>query len=73
MKFNPLGTLFREGAVILEVTATKDNAPLCEGCWYASMTGNKKNYSHSCFRHGHLCTSGNRRDRRQVIFKKVII
>ena len=63
---NPIGSTFKEGDVTLQV---QEIAILttCKGCWYA----NKKNYQGSCFSHRHACTSAGRRDRKQVIFRKV--
>ena len=67
--FNPIGSTFQEGNVILKVVKIKDSR--CKGCWYAGSTDGKKNYNKSCCSHKHACTSGNRKDRKQVIFAKV--
>ena len=63
MKFNPIGSTFKEGNVTLQVVEVKE--PKCRGCWY----NNKKNYGSSCCTHQHACTSGGRKDKKQVIFK----
>ena len=68
-KFNPIGTTFQEGNVILKVVEIKDPRT-CKGCWYAGKTDGKRNWS-SCYTHLHACTSGNRKDRKQVIFSEV--
>ena len=72
MKFNPIGSKFIEGNIILVVEESKNGLPLCEGCWYAYKKGKKHGYNKSCYRHGHACTSGNRKDKKQVIFKKLV-
>ena len=66
MKYNPIGSTFQEGDVTLQVTEIK-NPRTCKGCWYA----NRKNYNRACYSHQHACTSGNRKDKKQVIFKLV--
>ncbi len=74
LKYNPLGSVFKEGEHILQVEESKDGGRTCNGCWYASVVhGNKniRNYKKSCFTHGHVCTPLYRKDRKQVIFKKV--
>lgn len=67
MIYNPLYSIFREGSVSLQVQRTKYNQPLCDGCWYS----NEKNYTKSCFVHGHVCTPLYRKDKLQVRFVKV--
>lgn len=67
--FNPIGTTFEQGDVTLKVVETK-NPQTCKGCWYAGQTNGIRNYSRSCVSHKHACTSGNRKDRKQVIFVK---
>lgn len=75
MKYNPIGSVFKEGEHILEVRESKYEGRTCTGCWYNSSTrkGNvkKRNYPYSCYTHGHLCTSAMRKDKKQVIFKKI--
>lgn len=72
MKFNPIGTTFKEGDVVLKVVESKDNGKTCTGCWYNSRTGPKNNqkhvYTHSCYVHGHICTPALRKDKKQVVF-----
>lgn len=72
MKFNPIGSKFIEGNVILVVEESRGGLPLCEGCWYGSESNGKANYGKSCFRHGHACTSAVRKDKKQVIFKLLV-
>ena len=72
MKFNPVGTIFQEGEVILKVVEIKDPST-CRGCWYAGKTAGKRNYGSSCYTHRHACTSGGRKDKKQVIFQKVYL
>lgn len=68
LEFNPIGTTFEHGNVTLKVVEIKGQRT-CKGCWYAGSTDGKKNYNKSCCSHKHACTSGNRKDRKQVIFK----
>ena len=70
MKFNPVGSIFEEKDVVLKVVEIKDPST-CKGCWYAGRTDGKSNYGSSCYTHRHACTSGNRKDKKQVIFQKV--
>ena len=75
MKFNPIGSTFKEGVHTLEVQESKDDGRTCTGCWYVSWTGTrlqkKRNYPYSCITHGHVCTPALRKDRKQVVFKKI--
>lgn len=70
---DPIGSIFIEGVVTLEVRETKD-CSTCAGCWYASYRNRKKslrNYTSSCYSHKHACTPANRKDKKQVIFAKI--
>jgi len=73
MIFNPVGSTFEEGGVLLKVVEISD-CRTCEGCWYAHKDKDTglKNYNGSCYLHRHACTSGNRRDGKQVVFTEVI-
>jgi hypothetical protein len=74
MKYNPLGSTFKEGEHILQVRVSKDGGRTCTGCWYAGESDKKKrikNYKGSCFSHGHACTPANRKDKKQVVFTKI--
>ena len=75
MKYNPLGSVFKEGEHILEVRESKDDGRTCTGCWYTGYTGNRRkkrrNYPYSCITHGHACTRAIRLDRKQVVFTKI--
>jgi hypothetical protein len=75
MKYNPIGTAFKEGEHILQVRESKDDGRTCTGCWYASFTRMKKkkyrNYPYSCYTHGHACTRAIRKDKKQVVFTKI--
>ena len=75
MKFNPIGSVFKEGEHILQVRESIDDGKTCTGCWYVSWTGTKsnkkRNYPYSCCTHGHACTRVNRKDRKQVVFTKI--
>ena len=74
MKYNPLGSVFKEGEHILQVRESKDDGRTCNGCWYASVVHGKKNvrnYKSSCYVHGHVCTPALRKDRKQVVFTKI--
>ncbi len=75
MKYNPIGSVFKEGEHILKVTESKDDGRTCTGCWYASWTGTRlkkiRNYPYSCITHGHACTRAIRKDRKQVVFTKI--
>ena len=75
MKFNPIGSTFKEGNVTLKVKVSKDEGRTCTGCWYAGFKGptsnKKRNYPYSCFTHGHVCTPVYRKDRKQVVFTQV--
>ena len=74
--FVPIGKTFMEGDVMLTPKEIKDPS-VCVGCWYAHKSYDKRgrekgrNYTHSCFVHNHACTSGNRRDKKQVVFIEV--
>jgi hypothetical protein len=68
---NFVGTTFYEGTVELKVVESKDNGATCRSCWYNEWHGKKRNYPSGCYIHGHACTSGNRTDKKQVIFKEV--
>lgn len=70
MKYNPIGTTFKEGDITLKVEAIKWGCA-CDGCWYGGRHDNKRNYNAGCHIHGHACTPINRRDRKQVIFVEV--
>ena len=72
-KYNPIGSTFKEGDVTLLVVESKDNGSTCRGCFYNTRSGTKRAYSGSCFTHGHACTTHLRKDRKQVIFKKVSV
>ena len=71
MKYNPVGSIFKEGDVTLKVQELPPNIFACDGCWYNKRHGNLCNYNGACFKHGHACTSGNRKDHKQVIFVQV--
>ena len=75
LKTDPIGSTFQEGEHILQVRESKDNGRTCTGCWYASQirsNGKKiRNYNSSCYAHGHACTSGVRKDGKQVVFVKI--
>lgn len=71
-KYNPIGSTFKEGDVTLLVVESKDGGSTCKGCFYSSyIDRTKRAYNGSCFTHGHACTTHLRKDRKQVIFKKV--
>ncbi len=75
MKFNPIGSTFKEGEHTLQVRESKDDGRTCTGCWYAGWKGTRnnkiRNYPLSCCVHGHVCTPALRKDRKQVVFSKV--
>jgi len=74
MIYRPIGNLFREGKVILEVVEQQDPST-CIGCWYSGKhKRNGKfiyNYNSSCCSHGNVCTPFYRKDNKHVIFKKI--
>jgi len=43
MKFNPIGSTFKEGNVTLKVKVSKDEGRTCTGCWYAGFKGPTSN------------------------------
>ena len=67
MKFDPIGSTFKEGDVTLKVVQIKDWRT-CKGCWYKKRVNGRRLFSGACYVHGHACTSGNRKDKKQVIF-----
>lgn len=70
LKFNPLGSEFVEGHVVLKVMECIGGPASCMGCWYDERKDkNHRNYTGSCFIHGHSCTAAVRKDNKQVIFK----
>lgn len=75
MRYNPIGSTFKEGEHILKVVESQDDGRTCTGCWYASVTGPRNNqkrvFPNSCYVHGHVCTPTYRKDRKQVVFTKV--
>lgn len=72
MKYNPIGAPFREGKVILVAKESKDKGMTCKNCWYNGWKNSKeRNYTASCYYHGHVCTPYYRKDRKYVIFEKV--
>ena len=67
MKYNPLGSTFKEGETTLKVELAKyKGQKSCRGCWY-----NRKKYRGSCYIHGHVCTPYIRKDNNNVIFTEV--
>lgn len=72
MIFNPIGSVFMEGNAVLKVVEKSDYSN-CEGCWYAHRDKDTglKNYNGACYLHRHACTSGNRRDEKQVVFTEI--
>lgn len=75
MKYNPVGSTFKEGEHTLQVRVSQDNGKTCTGCWYTGYTGarnNKvRNYPYSCITHRHACTAAIRKDKQQVVFTKI--
>ena len=75
MKFNPIGSTFKEGEHTLQVRESKDGGRSCRGCYYngwKTVNGKKKrNYPYGCYAHRHACTSGGRKDVKQVVFVKI--
>ena len=74
MTYRSIGSIFKEGNVILQVVESKDPSN-CLGCWYnAHHKENGKfvsNYGFSCCCHGNVCTPFYRKDKKHVIFKKL--
>ena len=68
--YNPLGTTFKEGDVLLQVVETKDYRT-CLGCYYAMHKNGKRIYKKSCIYHNHACTAGVRKDGKQVVFTPI--
>jgi len=74
MKYDSIGSTFREGKYTLEVRESEDDGRTCTGCWYASVVHgnhNRRNYNGSCYLHGHACTPINRKDGKQVVFTRI--
>lgn len=72
-KYLPVGTVIEWSAnEHLVVTETKDNKPVCTGCFFSRRERRKKGLSdYSCYKHLMSCTAMGRKDRRHVIFKEV--
>ena len=72
MKYNPIGTTFMEGDVLLLVQESFGNTSTCSGCFYMSKDNKGRNIYHgSCFTHGHVCTPYYRKDKKHVVFRKI--
>ena len=72
MKYNPIGSLFKEGTNVLQVKESKDLGITCKGCWYNGWKNKRqRNYPYGCCTHGHVCTPYYRKDRKHVIFEKI--
>ena len=72
MKYNPINSIFKEGNITLIVKESKDIGVTCKGCWYNGWKNSKeRNYTSSCYYHGHACTPFYRKDKKHVIFEKV--
>lgn len=74
LKYNPVGTTFKEGDLVLKVQVSEGNKPTCAGCYYGSLKKNRSRvYPYSCCVHGHVCTPYYRKDKKHVVFRKVQI
>ena len=72
MKDLPVGTKVQYENVQLVVTATKDNQPVCTGCYFSDGVRWKHGKAKfSCYVHGMSCTKFMRKDKRYVIFKEI--
>lgn len=72
MKYNPIGTVFKEGNVLLLVEEGVQDGSSCARCYYnAKDKKGSKIHGTSCFFHGHACTPINRKDKKHVIFRKI--
>lgn len=72
MKFNPIGSTFKEGSNVLLVKESKDLGVTCKGCWYNGWKNSRqRNYPYGCCTHGHVCTPYYRKDKKHVIFEKI--
>lgn len=69
MKFNPIGSVFKEGEAALTVKESEDTS--CRGCFYNSWKGKRRTYPYGCHVHGHVCTPYYRKDKKFVIFTKL--
>lgn len=57
MKYNPIGTTFKEGNVLLLVQESLGSLCTCTGCYYVAKDKNGHQiYRGSCCTHGHVCT-----------------
>ena len=68
--YNPVGSVFKENGNMLKVVEVKDWST-CVGCYYSTREKGKRLYTKSCYEHMHACTSGVRKDGKQVIFQIV--
>lgn len=69
MKYFEVGKKINYNGTILLVAKTKDNKPVCTGCYFSDgyriYAGMPKI---SCCAHCLACTAGNRKDNHHVIF-----
>lgn len=74
MKYNPIGTTFKEGNVLLLVQESLGSLCTCTGCYYVAKDKNGHQiYRGSCCTHGHVCTPYYRKDKKHVVFRKIQI
>lgn len=69
MIYTAIGGIIVFKAVRLRVMPTMGNAADCMGCYFSDAECDRRGVRRmSCFRHGHMCTAGARKDRQHVIF-----
>lgn len=72
MKFAPVGAKINYKSFDLIVTQTEYNQPTCAGCFFTEASMNNNGLKAiSCYKHGYACTAAGRKDKKQVVFKKI--
>lgn len=72
LRYDPIGSTFKEGDVFLMVQEGVQDGSSCAKCFYNYHKENGgRLFSGSCYSHGHACTPLNRKDKKHVVFRKI--